>query len=84
VIKQWVPSGPVRTRLGRRVLDTAEGILIGLRRCDTDAALQELVTASRTHGVAVLAIASALVGADKRQISERMPSRQRDANGGSS
>jgi ANTAR domain len=88
VIKQWVPSGPVRTRLGRRVLDTAEGILIGLRRCDTDAALQELVTASRTHGVAVFAIASALVdlagGADKRQISERMPSRQRDANGGSS
>jgi hypothetical protein len=66
VITEWVPSGPVRTRLGRRVL---EGILIGLRRCDTDAALQELVTASRKHGVAVFAIASALVdlaGGDDR------------------
>lgn len=69
MIKEWVSSGPVRTRLGRRVLDTAEGILIGLRRCDTDAALQELVTASRKHGVTVFAIASALVdlagGADQ-------------------
>lgn len=46
---------------GRRVLDTAEGVLIGLRGCDTDSAFHELVRAAQTHVVPIFTIASALV-----------------------
>jgi hypothetical protein len=46
---------------GRRVLDTAEGILIGLRRYRPDAAFDELVDVSRRHAVPVFALASALI-----------------------
>ncbi|MEW5809698.1 MAG: ANTAR domain-containing protein [Actinomycetota bacterium] len=46
---------------GRRVLDTAEGILIGLRRCDTDSAFHELVRTAHAHFVPVFTMASALV-----------------------
>ncbi|WP_111512585.1 ANTAR domain-containing protein [Mycobacterium kyogaense] len=51
----------LRAPQGRRVLDTAQGILIGLRRCDTDAAFQELVRTAHTHVVPVFTMASALV-----------------------
>nr|WP_099022754.1 ANTAR domain-containing protein [Mycolicibacterium palauense] len=46
---------------GRRALDLAEGILIGLRRCSVQQAFDELVTVARRHKVTVLAVASALV-----------------------
>lgn len=43
------------------MLDTAEGVLIALRRCSPDAAFQEVVDAAKRHGVPVFTIASALV-----------------------
>lgn len=42
------------------MLDIAEGILMGLRRCDTDAAFQELLRAAHTNFVPVFTMASAL------------------------
>jgi hypothetical protein len=52
-----------RNRLldGRRILDTAEGILIGLRRCRSGAAFDELISAAHRHDIPVFAIAFALV-----------------------
>ena len=46
---------------GRRMLDTAEGVLIGLRRCTPDTAFREVINAARKHGVPVFSIAGALV-----------------------
>jgi len=46
---------------GRRALDTAVGILVGLRRCGVDVAFQELIDAGRRHDISVFALASALV-----------------------
>lgn len=50
-----------RTLQGRRVLDAAEGILVGLRGCDFDAAFLELACAAKCHKLAVLTIAAALI-----------------------
>ena len=44
-----------------RMLDRAEGVLIALRRCTTDAAFAEIVGASQRHRVPTLSIAAALV-----------------------
>jgi hypothetical protein len=44
-----------------RILDTARGILIGLRRCHSEAALDELYSAAQRHKVPVFALAWALV-----------------------
>ncbi|MBW0019165.1 MAG: ANTAR domain-containing protein [Mycobacterium sp.] len=44
-----------------RILDTARGILIGLRRCRSDAAFDELHSAALRHKVPVFALAWALV-----------------------
>lgn len=46
---------------GRRVLDTAMGILVGLRRCRVDAAFQELIDTGQRHDIPLFTIASALV-----------------------
>jgi hypothetical protein len=46
---------------GRRVLDLAEGVLVGLRRYSTEAAFGELVDVAHRHDVTVSAVASALV-----------------------
>jgi hypothetical protein len=43
------------------ILDTARGILIGLRRCPSHVALDELHTAASRHKVPVFAMAWALV-----------------------
>jgi ANTAR domain len=43
------------------VLDRAEGVLIALRRCATDAAFEEIVRTSKPHRVPTLCIAAALV-----------------------
>ncbi|MDT5077278.1 MAG: hypothetical protein QOJ80_1915 [Mycobacterium sp.] len=45
----------------RRALDLAQGILIGLRRCTTEAAFDELVAVAHKHGVSVSTVAAALV-----------------------
>lgn len=46
---------------GARILDNAEGVLMGLRRCDADAAFNEILCAATQHGVPVFALAEALV-----------------------
>jgi hypothetical protein len=50
-----------RSSNGARMLDRAEGILVGLRRCTIDAAFVEIVGASRRHTVPALQVAQALV-----------------------
>ena len=45
----------------RRDLDMAQGILIGLRRYGPNAAYRELLGAAKRHGVAIMAMASAVV-----------------------
>jgi hypothetical protein len=44
-----------------RILDTARGILIGIRRCPSETAFDELLGAAQRHGVPVFAMAWALV-----------------------
>ncbi len=55
------PLGRDRNLGGRRILDLAEGILIGSRRYSTEAAFEELAAMARRHGVSVWAVAEALV-----------------------
>jgi AmiR/NasT family two-component response regulator len=50
----------------RQALDTAVGILVGLRRCSTRAAFHELIGASERHRVPVFSMASALVSVVSR------------------
>lgn len=63
MIEGLTSRAPLRgeRRETRRVLDTAVGILVGWRRCSTDAAFRELIAASERHGVGAFAMASALV-----------------------
>ena len=53
---EWVPDPQ-----GGRMLDTALGILIGLRRCRSEAAFQELLVAAHRHRVPICAMAWGLV-----------------------
>ncbi|MCV7282079.1 ANTAR domain-containing protein [Mycolicibacterium flavescens] len=48
---------------GRQGLDTAEGVLIALRRCTSDEAFREIIWAAEHHRVPVFALADALVTA---------------------
>jgi hypothetical protein len=61
MMEAWAVGSQMRALQGRRVLDTAEGVLVGLRGCDTHAAFRELVCAAQTHGVPVFSMAAALV-----------------------
>ena len=54
-------SAPGRPLQGRRALDMAEGILIGLRRCAPEAAFDELAEAARRHRIPIFRMASALI-----------------------
>ncbi|WP_082948724.1 ANTAR domain-containing protein [Mycobacterium sp. 1274756.6] len=54
-------DGPVSSALSARTLDVAKGVLVVLRGCDTAAAFEELVAASRRHRLPVFALADALV-----------------------
>ena len=57
----WVPAQLSLDMEGRRIFDTALGILIGLRRCSSDAALHELLGAAQRHGLPAFPMAWALV-----------------------
>jgi hypothetical protein len=61
VATEWVPSQISPDPQGGRILDTALGILIGLRRCPSEAAFQELLVAAQRHRVPVSAMAWGLV-----------------------
>lgn len=53
--------GRGRVPEGRRVLDLAEGILIGQRRYSAEAAFDELVAVARRHDITISAAATALM-----------------------
>ena len=57
----WVPTQVSLDLHARPILDTALGILIGLRRCPSEAAFHELLGAAQRHLVPVFAMAWALV-----------------------
>jgi len=57
----WVPAQLSLDMEGRRIFDTALGILIGLRRCSSDAAFDELFGAAQRHGFPAFPMAWALV-----------------------
>ena len=61
MMEAWAVGSQMRKLQGRRVLDTAEGVLVGLRCCDTRAAFRELVHAAQTHDIPVFSMAAALV-----------------------
>jgi DNA-binding CsgD family transcriptional regulator len=61
MMEEWATGQVIGSLQARRDLDVAEGILIGLRRCDPRTAYEELLGAAKRHSVAVMAIASALV-----------------------
>jgi MFS superfamily sulfate permease-like transporter len=46
---------------GRRILDLAEGVLIGLRRYPAEAAFREIVSVATSYGLSVSVVAAALV-----------------------
>jgi hypothetical protein len=61
MVADWVPDQVSFDLQGKRILDTARGILIGLRRCPSEAAFDELLDAAQRHGVPVFPMAWALV-----------------------
>jgi hypothetical protein len=61
MMEEWAAANEMRCLQGRRVLDTAEGVLIGLRGCDPSAAFKELLGAAQTHDVPIFSMAAALV-----------------------
>jgi hypothetical protein len=54
------PQGDPR-RAGARILDTAEGVLVGLRRYSLQQAFAEIVRTAKRHQVSPLSLADALV-----------------------
>ncbi|BBZ52617.1 ANTAR domain-containing protein [Mycobacterium heidelbergense] len=61
MMANWVPAQTSYGPGSGRILDTARGILIGLRRCSSHVAFDELHSAALRHKVPVFAMAWALV-----------------------
>ena len=61
MMANWIPAQTSYGPHSGRILDTARGILIGLRRCRSDTAFDELHSAAQRHRVPVFALAWALV-----------------------
>jgi hypothetical protein len=61
MMASWVPAQISCGPNSGRILDTARGILIGLRRCPSESAFDELHSAAERHRVPVFAMAWALV-----------------------
>jgi hypothetical protein len=61
--QEWLSDRAGNTR----VIDTAVGILVGWRRCSTQAAFHELLAASERQQVPLFAMAGALVNLAGRQ-----------------
>jgi hypothetical protein len=61
MVADWEPAQTSFDLHSRHILDTARGILIGLRRCPSEAAFHELLGDAQRHRVPVFAIAWALV-----------------------
>ena len=54
----------------RRILDTAEGVLITLRGCSLNQAFVEIVQTAKAHNVSTLSLADALVALAQNQASQ--------------
>ena len=61
MMSDWFPTQIPSDPQGRRILDKAEGILMGLRRCSSQVAFEELLGAAQRHGIPVFNLAWALV-----------------------
>jgi hypothetical protein len=57
-------------RSGARILDTAEGVLVGLRRYRVDQAFVELMQTAKRHSVNPIGLADALVAIAEDQIAK--------------
>lgn len=57
-------------RAGARILDTAEGVLVTLRRYRVDQAFVELMQTAKRHGVNPVNLADALVAIAEDQLSQ--------------
>jgi len=55
-------------RAGARILDTAEGVLVSLRRYRVDQAFVELMQTAKRHGVNPIHLADALVAVAEGQL----------------
>lgn len=55
-------------RVGARILDTAEGVLVALRRYRVDQAFVELMHTAKRHGVNPVSLADALVAVAEDQL----------------
>jgi hypothetical protein len=62
-------------RSAARILDTAEGVIIALRRCNLNQAFVEIATTAKRHDVALISLADALVA-----IVQNDPTADLDAN----
>jgi hypothetical protein len=63
------PRGPRDSRRSdARILDTAEGVLVGLRRYRVDQAFMELMQTAKRHSVNPVGLADALVAIAEDQI----------------
>jgi hypothetical protein len=54
-------------RSGARILDTAQGVLIGLRRCTLSEAFIEIVRSAQSGGLGTMGVAEALVALAEMQ-----------------
>jgi len=61
MMANWVPAHTSCGPNSGRILDTARGIIIGLHRCPSDVAFDELHSAAIRHKVPFFAMAWALV-----------------------
>jgi hypothetical protein len=61
MMADWTPPQIPSDPNSSRMLNTAQGILIGIRRCHSEAAFNELLSAAQRHRVPVFAMAWALV-----------------------
>lgn len=58
---------PDTRRAGARILDTAEGVLVALRRCRLDRAFVEIMQTAKQHSLDAVSLADALVALAKNQ-----------------
>jgi hypothetical protein len=57
-------------RSADRALDTAEGVLIALRRCSLDKAFFDLAHTAKRHGLAPVTLADALIAVAQNRYTE--------------
>jgi hypothetical protein len=55
-------------RAGARILDTAEGVLVALRRCRLDRAFVEIMQTAKQHNLNPVSLADALVALAEDQV----------------